>query len=261
MNEKISLIISIYNRYDFLYLVLKSIESQRFKNFEVIIAEDCEKKELLDYLKIWRKEFTFEIKHVFQKDIGFRKCRILNEAIKISGERIVIIDGDCLIHKKFLENYNKYFNRGYEVVFGRRCEMSQVLTEKLMKEKRIKVGLLELIFPYSKAWTECVYFPFITKTKKRKLRLLGSNMGFTKKTIMKINGFNEEYESPSVGEDSDLEWRFSAIDVRYIALKNTVIEYHLWHSTSGKHNSTPNYKIMEKNIKENKWFTEFGIKK
>ena len=36
--REISLIISAYNQYDYLYLVLKSIENQTFKNFEVIIV-------------------------------------------------------------------------------------------------------------------------------------------------------------------------------------------------------------------------------
>lgn len=255
----ISLIISIYNRYDFLYLVLKSIESQRFKNFEVIIAEDCQKSEFLINLEKWKKEFNFEIKHVSQEDNGFRKCKILNEAIKIAKENIVIIDGDCLLHYKFLENYNKYFEKGYDVIFGRRCEMSRELTEKLLEEKRCEVKLVELIFPYSKAWTECVYFPLITKTKKRKLRLLGSNMGFTKKAILKINGFNEDFQSPGVGEDSDLEWRFEKINVKYIASKNELIQYHLWHKTSGTYDTSKNFNLMKKNQKRNTWFVKNGI--
>lgn len=260
-SQKISLIISIYNKYDFLYLVLKSIENQTFKNFEIILAEDCEKKELLEKLKEWRKEFSFEIKHVFQEDIGFRKCKILNEAIKISSERIVIIDGDCLLHHKFLENYSKYFDKGYEVLFGRRCEMSKVLTEKLLKEKRYKVNLLELILSKAKHWRECIYFPIISGMKKRKLKLLGSNMGFTKEIIYKINGFNEEFEAPGVGEDSDLEWRFKKIGAKYISLKYILIEYHLWHKESGTHDTNKNFKIMGKNIKENNWFAKKGILK
>ena len=254
----ISLIISVYNRYDFLYLVLKSIEKQSFKNFEVIIAEDCEKIEMI---KKWEKEFSFIIRYISQEDIGFRKCKILNEALKMTKENIVIIDGDCLLHYKFLENYNKYFQKGYDVIFGRRCEMSKSLTEKLLKEKRCKIKLRELIYPYSKAWTECIYFPLITKTKKRDLKLLGSNMGFTKEIIYKINGFNEEYQSPGVGEDSDLEWRFKKVNAKYVALKNTVIEYHLWHSTIGKYDVENNFKIMNENIKKEEWYCIKGIKK
>lgn len=255
----ISLIISAYNRYDFLYLVLKSINNQSFKNFDVIIAEDCEKAEMKKNITKWRKEFSFEIKHISQEDIGFRKCKILNEAIKIAKEKIVIIDGDCLLHYKFLENYNKYFQKGYDVIFGRRCEMSKSLTEKLLKEERYKVKLRELIYPYSKAWTECIYFPLITKTKKRKLNLLGSNMGFTKDAIMRINGFNERYQYPGVGEDTDLEWRFRAINVKYIALKNTVLEYHLWHSTSGSYDFNKNADIYFESKNKNQWYTKNGI--
>ena len=41
---KISVIIAIYDKYDYLYCVLKSLNLQTYSNFEVIIAEDCEKK-------------------------------------------------------------------------------------------------------------------------------------------------------------------------------------------------------------------------
>ena len=104
-------------------------------------------------------------------------------------------------------------------------------------------------------------FPLITKTKKRDLKLLGSNMGFIKEIIYKINGFNEEYQSPGVGEDSDLEWRFKKVNAKYIALKNTVVEYHLWHSTSGKYDVENNFKIMNENIKKEEWYCIKGIKK
>ncbi|WP_027128203.1 glycosyltransferase [Fusobacterium perfoetens] len=255
----ISLIISTYDKYDFLYIVLKSIEKQTFKDFEVIIAEDCEKEEMKENIKKWKEEFSFKIKHVFQEDIGFRKCKILNEAIKIASENIVIIDGDCILHNKFLKNYNKYFQKGYDIIFGRRCEMSQELTNKILKNNNYKIRLVDLIFPYSKAWTECIYFPLITKTKKRRLNLLGSNMGFTKDIIYKINGFNEEYQFPGVGEDTDLEWRLKKVNVKYIALKNTIIQYHLWHSTSGTYEFEKNASIYYESKQKNEWYTRNGL--
>lgn len=52
-NFAISLIVSTYNKYDYLYVVLKSIEKQTFKNFEVIIAENCEKEEMKENIKKW----------------------------------------------------------------------------------------------------------------------------------------------------------------------------------------------------------------
>lgn len=248
-----SLIIATYDKYNYLYCVLKSIEKQTFKNFEVIIAEDCEKKEMKENIEKWRKEFSFKIKHVFQEDIGFRKCKILNEAIKIAeGKYILTIDCDCILHKKYLENYNKYFEKGYEVIFGRRCEMSKELSEKILSKKgNYKIRLIDLISPYSKAWTECVYMPFVTKLKKRKIRILSSNLGFTKEIILKINGFNEKFNKPGVGEDSDLEWRFESINIKYIALKNTVIQYHIWHKESNAGNNKEGWETLERTRNSN----------
>lgn len=260
---KISLIVTIYDKYDYLYCVLKSLEKQTEKDFEVIIAEDCEKQEMLEYLEKWRKEFSFDINHVSQEDIGFRKNIILNKAIKVSrGENIVIIDGDCLLHEKFIENYKKYFLEGYDVVFGRRCELSEKLTKKILRLKgEYKIRLLDLIFPYSKAWTEAIYCPLLETLKKRKLRLLGSNMGFTKEIIFKINGFNEDYIGAGVGEDSDLSWRFLAVNANYKASKNTLIEYHLDHGRGNRGYSPNGWEILSRTCKNNEWYAKNGIVK
>lgn len=258
---KISIIIAMYNKYDYLYCVLKSLSQQTYNDFEVIIAEDCEKNEMLENLRIWREEFNFKIKHVSQEDIGFRKNRILNKALKKSeGDYIITLDCDCMLHKKFLENYMKYFLKGYEVIFGRRCEMSEKLSNKILNLKgNYKIKLIDLIFPYSKAWTECIYLPFFKEIKKRKLRLLGSNMGFTRDIIFKINGFNEDYEGAGIGEDTDLQWRFLAINAKYIAVKNKLIQYHIFHGRGARQESQNGEKILDKTQKNNEWFTKNGL--
>ena len=56
---EISLIATIYDKYDYLYCVLKSLEKQTYKNFEVIIAEDCEKKKCLKNLKNGKRIFFY----------------------------------------------------------------------------------------------------------------------------------------------------------------------------------------------------------
>lgn len=260
---ELSIIISTYNKYDFLYIVLKSIAKQTLKNFEVIIAEDCEKEEMKENISIWKKEFNFPIKHVFQEDIGFRKNKILNSAIKeCETKNIVVIDGDCILHYKFLENYMKYFNQGYDVVFGRRCEMSEKLSFRILEKKgNYKIKLIDLIYPYSKAWTECIYFPFLFNIKKRKLRLLGSNMGFTKEAIYRINGFNEDYTGAGIGEDTDLEWRFMKAGIKYKASKNELIQYHIFHDRGNRQNNVFGEKILKESKEKDEWFCRNGLVK
>lgn len=262
-NPSISLIISIYDKYDYLYIVLKSIEKQVFKNFEVVIAEDCEKDKMKEFIKKWKQEFSFPIKHVFQEDIGFRKNMILNKAIRNSiGKYLVVIDGDCILHHRFLENYIRFFNKGYDVVFGRRGEMSEKLSKKILDKKgNYKINLFDLMLPYSKAWTECIYLPFFISLKKRALRLLGSNMGFTRKIIYKINGFNEDYIGACIGEDTDLEWRFLKAGAKYKASKNRLIQYHIFHGRANRINTTVGDEILRRTKNNNEWFCKNGLEK
>lgn len=263
LNKKISLIISVYNKYDYLECVLNSIEKQTYRNFEVIIAEDCQKIEMLEHLNEWKKKYNFLIKHVSQEDIGFRKTKILNKAIlKSEGKYILVIDGDCVLHKQYLKKYFQTFNKGYDVVFGRRCEMSEKLSKKILLQKGNKnIKLLDLIFPYSKAWTESVYIPFFLEIKKRTLRILGSNVGFTKDIIYKINGFNEDYEGAGIGEDTDLEWRFIGIGAKYKSIKNKAVQYHIFHGREGRHDTIKGDSILKESRNKNAYFCKNGLNK
>src|SRR5674476_1474762 len=94
----ISLIISFYKRLDFLELIFQSLDKQSYRNFEVIIAEDNNDPQTVEFINKARLLKTYGIQHVSHDDIGFRKTRILNTAVKTArGEQIVFIDG-CLLY-------------------------------------------------------------------------------------------------------------------------------------------------------------------
>lgn len=257
MDRDISIVIVVYDKYDYLECVLKSLEKQSYKKFEVIIAEDCKKEKIVE----WRERYSFTIRHVYQEDIGFKKNKILNKALKIiNGKYIIILDGDCIVYKEFVKNYMKYFSQNYDVVFERRCEMSETLSKKILKYNGdYKIKLFDLIFPYSKAWTEAVYLPFYIERKKRKLRLLGSNMGFTKDIIFKINEFNEDYFGAGIGEDTDLQWRLLEAGTKYIVVKNKLIQYHLYHKRNDRGYNEIGWEIYRKTQEKNEWYTKNRI--
>ena len=49
---------------------------------------------------------NFEIVHISQEDRGFRKNKALNNALKIAkGNLLIFVDGDCILHHKFIEEY------------------------------------------------------------------------------------------------------------------------------------------------------------
>ena len=86
--------------------------------------------------------YSFRIKHIRHPDKGFRKNKILNQAILASSsDYLIFIDSDCVPHSKFVEEHlNEKLN--YLVLTGRRVNLSQKLTD-LLTEENVNGGFLE----------------------------------------------------------------------------------------------------------------------
>ncbi len=226
--KKLSLIIAVYNRIDFLELVLKSIEKQVFKNFEVIIAQDGDSIEMKRFVKQSKIKYSFNIRHVCQNDRGFRKNKILNRAIKLAeSDYLVFIDGDCILHPEFLFEYASRA-QPHLCLFGRRVRLDEKITEKLVETGDFKLlSLFRLLFTKTTRIEDGLYFPFYTPRKKK--NILGCNFCVSKQNMVIINGFDEDFECPLYGEDTDVRRRLEMIGVRLESTKFKAIQYHLYH--------------------------------
>lgn len=256
---RISLIISIYRNVDFLELVLKSVGLQMFKDFEVIIAEDGNSKEMKQFIVDQSKIYDFKIKHIFQKDEGFRKNRILNQALKIArGEFLVFIDGDCILHKKFLKEYSRRADKS-TCLFGRRVELDRETTNKLLKTKDLKLlSTYRLLFTKTKKIEDAIYLPF--SVTNRMSGIVGSNFCVPREKMYEINGFDNDFESPTFGEDTDIERRLRLIGINLRCTKNKTIQYHLYHKKrERKEDSKHNKKLYQRKLEEGKWYCENGL--
>jgi GT2 family glycosyltransferase len=59
--------------------------------------------------------------------------------------------------------------------------------------------------------------------------IVGCNFSLYRDDLLAINGFDEAYHSPGIGEDSDLELRLRNNGVRMKSNKLVAIQYHLYH--------------------------------
>jgi glycosyltransferase involved in cell wall biosynthesis len=226
---KVSLIISVYKDVLALDLILRSVHRQSYTGeLEVIIAEDCEGKEIRAHIQEWRGKYSFSIIHIHQPDIGFRKCKILNEAIRnASSEYLLFIDGDCILHKHFIKEHLLEAKRGY-VVYGRRVMLSAFLSKQFLASKNFHwLHFLILLITGCDRLDTALYLPF-TKAKE-KIGFWGHNWGIYKEDIKLVAGFDEAYEQAGIGEDTDIEWRLQKKGIRFLRIKNKAIQYHLFH--------------------------------
>lgn len=258
----ISVIISIYKNIENLHLILYALEQQTFKDFEVVVSEDNDAKRVSDFLAEMRTGFDFPIKHVFQEDIGFRKTKILNKALSAaSGEKLVFLDGDCLPHKRLLEEYDKALTPSI-VVIGRRCYLNQKITNKLLTSKDLnKLSPLALIFNADRL-KHAFYLPQLKDKKNTNRRIIGCNWAVYKQDLLNINGFDEDYNRPGRGEDFDVDWRFRKNGLTINNIKHKVITYHLFHpSNHDKSDAIAMEELMQQKIEEGFIFCRNGISK
>jgi glycosyltransferase involved in cell wall biosynthesis len=266
-----SVVISFYNKIDYLRRILAALERQTFKDFEVIVADDGSKPDVVAEVKELQKTSPFPILHVWHEDLGFRKTMILNTAIRTSRtDYLIFMDGDCVPHYRFVEEH--YNNREERTILaGRRANISKKLAD-LLTENNIRAGIMEKGFEWrvmldgmfgkSTHTIKGVYvsLPFLRKFLNRKVTgVLGSNFSIHKKDLLEINGFDERYQAPAVGEDTDIEVRLVWNNVRIKMIKNLAVQYHFDHPKLKR--SQVNMEIFNEVLKLKNPYTEHGLNK
>jgi glycosyltransferase involved in cell wall biosynthesis len=258
-----SVIIAIYKDLKNLELILLGLNNQSFKSFEAIIAEDNNAQETKDFVDDMRQQVFFPIKHVCQEDIGFRKTKALNSAVKVSdGEIIAFLDGDCVPHRHFLKAYNKNVTAN-NCCFGRRVFLNEKLTHQLYETKKVDgLGPLRTIFRTDGGWKYNFYLPFAFVNVKKKKGIYGCNWAIHKKNLIAVNGFDEDYAIAGFGEDADIEWRLRATGILPISTRNKSIVYHLYHKPNyTPHDIEANGIVWKQKMKDGIAFCKNGLVK
>lgn len=265
-----SLIISVYSKVRFLNLVLAGVARQSYKNFEIIIADDGSDDKMQQNLNQLRRTLPYDVKHIWHEDKGFRKNKILNKAIKAStSDYLIFIDGDCIPHRYFIESHIKERQLNF-VLCGSRVMLSQDFSDSLStddvqngKAEKLSLQLvIDALRGRASRLEDGIRNKLLLKMHQRKqARILGSNFSIEKSLLEEVNGFDERYEGPGLGEDSDVEFRLSLLGAKFKSVRNFAILYHLYHPKTKE--LTENWKIFNEtkqrnspvclNGLENKW--------
>jgi glycosyltransferase involved in cell wall biosynthesis len=260
-SKKISLIITTYNRKEALELTLTSVLAQTIPPDEIIIADDGSQNDTREMIEYFAKRSFIPIIHSWQEDIGFRAAKSRNKAIsKSSGDYIIFIDGDIILHRNFIIDHIRASEKGYYV------QGSRVLLDSALSQKFIDKETTRLPFLFSKRFRNklnSIYIPFLSRLffhyeKKSHNGVRSCNFSFFKEDLIKVNGFNEDFEGWG-REDSELIERLYNIGLRRKNLKFCGIQYHLNHHI-GKASSN-NEEILKKSVLAKSKWCENGIDK
>ena len=229
---KISIVIATYNYLSYLKLCLFALERQNFSDFEVIIADDGSGPEVKEWLEAHTA--PFKITHLWHEDKGFRKCRLLNRAISgASADYLLFIDADCILSRDFLHQHWTHRQKG-AFLAGRRVMMAREVAETIDRDM-IKKGCLDGVTFWGLYHSVQGRFRYFDETfrflygikKNRPFSLLGCNFSIHKSDILRVNGFDEDYETRGGGEDTDISMRLRTVGISMRSVRYRAVQFHL----------------------------------
>jgi glycosyltransferase involved in cell wall biosynthesis len=252
---KISVIVTTYNRPEALTLVLQALAAQEYpcfpqpkqsqlftkhhqqSPFEVIIADDGSSCATTRLIRDIQPYLPYPLRHVWQENQGFRAAKIRNRAIAAAqGNYLIFLDGDCIPLTDFISKHSQLAESDCFVT-GNRILLSKNLTEQVIHQQ------LPVWYWHSLQWL-LPYFRHDINRLSPLIRLPDSflrkycaqtwqgaktcNLAVWREAILKVNGFNEEFQGWGY-EDADLVVRLLSQGVRRKEGRFAVPVFHLWH--------------------------------
>jgi glycosyltransferase involved in cell wall biosynthesis len=214
------------------------------ETFEVFVCDDGSQEETRSLIRKFQAIAPFPIIHLWQAHQGFRKCRMLNEALRLArGETTIFLDGDCVPHPRFVQDHLDEQEEGYYLA-GRRVELGPWISATVTTED-VRAGLFD--GPSIRLLQSCIkedsqYFQRSLRIPNRgfwkllrgpmKLNevpdLKGCNFSVARSALETINGFDEAYEGYG-REDTDVELRLQNLGLKIKSLKGMALQFHVWH--------------------------------
>lgn len=264
----VAVVLSTYNRPRALSLVLRGLASQTEQPSEIIIADDGSTADTRILIESFRGNLPC-IKHLWQPDKGFRKTRILNQAICASeSDLLIFLDGDCIPMSDFVSSH-RIFYEPEVVCAGQRVLLSAGYTGCLESSGNYsrQPSRSSLIWAYRYLRGDINRIsPFISlpdwgwRLRKPKDYALvrGCNFSVSRRDAIRVGGFEEQIEGWGF-EDSEFAIRLINSGLRVKSLRYSSPVLHLWHPEASRDYEDKNRAVLNQAVSNVKTFALKGL--
>lgn len=231
-------ILATYNQAPHLERALRGYLRQTTQDYALVVADDGSGPETRAVVEAAAAAFEargVSLLHVWHEDRGFRKCRILNEAVRRgpAAPLLVFSDGDCIPPAAFVARHLAVHGpRTFHVAGAMRLERapSEALDLPAVDAGRYEqLSNAESTRDLARKARQSRIGTWLRRRNRPKI--LGLNFAVDRALFEAINGFDERFESWGIGEDSDVRDRLMRLRprpvVRVLYGVNDVV--HLWH--------------------------------
>ena len=232
-----TLVVTTYNWPEALAAVLASVRRQSRLPDEVIVADDgsrCDTRALLETLA---RDFPTALRHVWQEDTGFRAASNRNRAIAAArGDYVICIDGDMVLHPRFVADHLALATRG-SFLQGGRLQATATLTAHLLDGGRARFGPwmdVDFTAEHGDERRHALHWRWLARRKARSanagVTVMSCNFSAWRDDLLRVNGFDERMEGYG-NEDLELDQRLRNAGLRRRRLKFAGLAVHLRHAS------------------------------
>jgi glycosyltransferase involved in cell wall biosynthesis len=260
------LLVSTYNNPVALELTLGSVLRQSRLPDEVLVADDGSGAETRAVVERATADFEAQsigVRHLWHEDDGFRLAAARNRALGAArSEYVVQIDGDVLLHRRFLEEHLRFAASGYFLT-ARRVNLSPVATERIKRDRPAppRLGYRDFV---NRGYA--IHLPWLTpltlwiQAKSYTKGILGSNLSYWLDDARAVNGYDEAFRGWGK-EDNEFVLRLMNRGVRRRTLFGSALQYHLHHPQSPLSLLDENTRYLRASAQERRVWARAGMVK
>jgi len=264
-----TLLVTTYTWPTALAAVLASVRRQSRLPDEVVVADDGSGEDTRALLVAQARDFPTALRHVWQADTGFRAASCRNRAIAACrGAYVICIDGDMVLHPRFVEDHLRLAEHG-SFLQGGRVQATTAATARLLAGGRpLFTPWMEADFhaPHGDKRRHAVRLPWLARRKSHAanagVTVMSCNLSAWRADLLRVNGFDERMEGYG-SEDLELDQRLRNAGVRRRRLKFAGLAIHLQHASRAPVDpedlSLPNNRILRETTERGATWCEAGI--
>lgn len=257
-----SLIVYTYNWPEALETTLISVFKQSIIPKEIVICDDGSGEATRRVVEKLSAMSPVPLLHVWHPEQGCSKAVVINKGVAAStGEYIIEIDQEVVLHKDFIRDHLLHRKRGRFLTSKRFCTRPDISEEA--RETKNFSNLFAISF--SKESVRMKRIPFLQKliacfyTSQNVYEYVsGSNMSFWRDDFLRLNGYDESF-SDWGWEDTDLALRLMNGGIKLSVIRFAAIQFHLYHTETSRNHQVADYLKEMQTTRGNRTFIEKGI--
>ena len=247
-NSRPSLVISTSGNSDALNVVLASIERQWCRPGEVFVADESTDEQCADVIQSWLPRLRCPLSRIAPESPGTARASLFNQAVRAaSGQYLIFIEGDCLLHRRFIGDHLLHANPGL-FVQGRRAGVRARYVRKISTGRFFP--LVWLLRRRAYGLKHGLRRPWPSARLNDLRTVHASNFAAWREDLVRVNGFNENFDETG-DELLELALRLRNAGLTLRTVTGQAIVYHLDHRQVARYRSVHSAKVVDETRREN----------